>query len=107
MKTHHERSVEELLVSPNGPPGSNSMRKYTKNSKLSNIHFQSVQSIKERESSFEDKKDQPKKYKLDDFQILRVLGKGSFGIVKLVMHKESQKQFALKCLLKNNIRGKK
>ena len=46
-----------------------------------------------------------KKFSLADFQELRVVGKGSFGTVKLVKRDDSY--FALKCLSKNEIKGQK
>jgi len=42
-----------------------------------------------------------KKISLDDFQMLKVIGRGSFGKVYLVRHKESEKPFALKILKKD------
>jgi len=44
---------------------------------------------------------------LDDFEVIKMLGKGSFGKVKLVKHKKTKKLYAMKCLLKEAIRGKK
>lgn len=48
-----------------------------------------------------------KKFQIDDFKAIRHLGKGSFGIVKLVQHVKSKQNYAMKCLNKENIRGKK
>ena len=42
-----------------------------------------------------------KKIALDDFQMIKVIGRGSFGKVYLVRHKESQKPYALKILKKD------
>lgn len=48
-----------------------------------------------------------RQFKIEDFTFIRVLGQGSFGIVKLVCDRETNHLFALKCLNKSNIRGKK
>ena len=40
-----------------------------------------------------------KKISLDDFQMLKVIGRGSFGKVYLVRHKETEKPFALHVVL--------
>lgn len=42
-----------------------------------------------------------KKMSIDDFQRLRVLGKGAFGTVSLVKHKKQNKYYALKVNLIN------
>ena len=39
----------------------------------------------------------------EDFRVLKVLGKGAFGKVVLVQHKEEGEYFALKTLRKNKI----
>lgn len=51
-------------------------------------------------------RDKPQ-FKIEDFTFIRVLGQGSFGIVKLVCDRETNELYALKCLNKSNIRGKK
>jgi len=48
-----------------------------------------------------------KMFMIDDFTIIRELGRGSFGQVNLVQHKTTKRYFALKCLMKESIRGKK
>lgn len=48
-----------------------------------------------------------KKFQVDDFKTIKHLGKGSFGIVKLVQHTKTKQHYAMKCLNKENIRGKK
>ena len=48
-----------------------------------------------------------KKFQIDDFKTIKHLGKGSFGIVKLVQHTKTKQNYAMKCLNKENIRGKK
>ena len=48
-----------------------------------------------------------KKFQFEDFQYIKDLGHGSFGKVKLVKHKKSNKLFALKCISKDSIKGKK
>ena len=44
-----------------------------------------------------------RKYKLQHFNIMKVLGKGSFGKVLLVELKTANKYFAMKCLKKDVI----
>lgn len=44
-----------------------------------------------------------KKYKLQHFNIMKVLGKGSFGKVLLVELKGANRYFAMKCLKKDVI----
>jgi hypothetical protein len=48
-----------------------------------------------------------KKIKLEDLEILWLLGQGSFGKVKLCRNIKDGKYYALKCLLKEQIKGKK
>merc|ERR1719409_529919 len=40
---------------------------------------------------------------LDDFQLLKVIGKGSYGKVMLVKHANSDQSFAMKMLRKDNV----
>ncbi|TMW57087.1 hypothetical protein Poli38472_003012 [Pythium oligandrum] len=44
------------------------------------------------------------KTSLDDFELLKVIGKGSYGKVTLVRKKESQRLFAMKSLNKSNVK---
>ena len=44
-----------------------------------------------------------KKICIDDFKLVKVIGKGSFGKVTLVQHKESGDHFAMKVLKKDNV----
>lgn len=46
-------------------------------------------------------------FNLTDFTVIKDLGKGSFGKVKLVRHNRSNQYYAMKCLDKETIRGKK
>ena len=39
--------------------------------------------------------------KLEDFQMMRIVGKGTFGKVFQVMHKKTQKIYAMKCIRKD------
>ena len=48
-----------------------------------------------------------KHFSLENFDILKSLGKGSFGQVKLIRHRKSQRLYALKILQKEMIRGSK
>ena len=48
-----------------------------------------------------------KTMKISDLTILKELGRGSFGQVMLVFHNLSKQYYALKCLYKDGIRGKK
>ena len=48
-----------------------------------------------------------KKYDILDFDIIKLLGQGSFGTVNLVRHVKSNQLFAMKTLSKQNIKGKK
>ena len=48
-----------------------------------------------------------KKYDILDFDVIKLLGKGSFGTVNLVRHVKSNQLFAMKTLSKQNIKGKK
>ena len=59
------------------------------------------------EASPELKAKPKKKFILEDLQIIKDLGQGSFGKVKLVKHKKTNQYFAMKCLFKEQIRGKK
>lgn len=44
-----------------------------------------------------------KKISLEDFQMIKVIGRGSFGKVYLVRHKEHMKPYALKILKKDQL----
>ena len=48
-----------------------------------------------------------KNFRLEDFDILKSLGKGSFGQVKLIRHRKTHMLYALKILQKEMIRGSK
>jgi serine/threonine protein kinase len=50
-----------------------------------------------------DEIDETKKVNIDDFKLIKVIGKGSFGKVTLVEHKESGNLFAMKVLKKANV----
>ncbi|MCQ2816613.1 MAG: serine/threonine-protein kinase, partial [archaeon] len=59
----------------------------------------------EKEDNFKIKNHlQSKKISLDDFETKKTLGKGSFGKVVLVMHKEQKKYYAMKILKKGFIK---
>jgi aurora kinase, other len=45
--------------------------------------------------------------KLSDFAIIRHLGEGRFGAVSMVVHKDSNFVFALKCVKKSVIKANK
>ncbi|KAM3136779.1 hypothetical protein pb186bvf_011038 [Paramecium bursaria] len=47
----------------------------------------------------------PQKIGIESFRLLKLLGKGSFGKVMLVQHKANKKQYAMKVLLKKNIKN--
>jgi hypothetical protein len=51
--------------------------------------------------------DERKPLCLDDFILVKVLGKGSFGKVTLCQHRETKKYYALKVLSKPNVLKKK
>ncbi len=42
-------------------------------------------------------------YKLEHFEAKKILGEGNFGIVLLVTHKQTKKNYALKCVSKKTI----
>ena len=44
------------------------------------------------------------KTKLDDFELLKIIGKGSYGKVTLVRKKETGRLFAMKSLSKPNVK---
>lgn len=46
-------------------------------------------------------------FKLDQFELVGFLGKGSFGTVKLVRHAPTNKMYALKCIGKDQVKGRK
>jgi serine/threonine protein kinase len=48
-----------------------------------------------------------KKFAIEDFEVIKLLGQGSFGKVKLVKHKATKQHFALKCLSKQGVLGRK
>lgn len=48
-----------------------------------------------------------KVFEIKDLEVIKLLGQGSFGKVKLVKHKKTRQFFALKCLSKQNIHGRK
>ena len=48
-----------------------------------------------------------KSFEISDFEIIKDLGKGSFGTVKLVKNLKTGNHYALKCLDKKDIKGKK
>lgn len=50
-----------------------------------------------------DSKDKPRKPTLDDFEIIRVIGRGTYGKVQLVKHKQTNQYYAMKSLSKQKI----
>ena len=48
-----------------------------------------------------------KMFNLEDLIEIKVLGQGSFGKVKLIKNQKTNQYFAMKCLFKEHIRGKK
>ena len=48
-----------------------------------------------------------KQFEISDFETIKELGKGSFGTVILVKNLSSGFHYALKCLDKKDIKGKK
>ena len=48
-----------------------------------------------------------KDFKLDQFELISFLGKGSFGTVKLVRHAPTNKMYAFKCISKDQVKGRK
>ncbi|KAJ1970207.1 Serine/threonine-protein kinase Sgk2 [Dimargaris xerosporica] len=48
----------------------------------------------------------PSKVSLDDFCLLKVIGKGSYGKVMLARHKHSAKVYAIKVISKRQLRGR-
>ena len=72
----------------------------------SNGHLNSLSASK----PIEEKKTQelaPKKFTLNDFDQLGVIGRGSFGQVRLVRHLLTGQLYALKTIQKEKIRGAK
>jgi serine/threonine protein kinase len=57
----------------------------------------------EEQKFYEKRAQELKSIALDDLSIVCVLGKGSFGLVKLVQHKDSKKAYALKVLQKQHM----
>lgn len=55
---------------------------------------------------YEMKESKNKKVSLQDFKMVRVLGRGSFGKVVLVVHKETNQLFAIKVLSKEMVEKK-
>merc|ERR1719354_284064 len=51
----------------------------------------------------EQKKRNPKRYSLKDFQSLKVIGRGAFGEVRLVREKQSKQIYALKTMIKSQL----
>uniref|UniRef100_A0A7E4VWK2 Aurora kinase n=1 Tax=Panagrellus redivivus TaxID=6233 RepID=A0A7E4VWK2_PANRE len=44
-------------------------------------------------------------FKIDDFEVLKFLGYGSFGVVELALEKNSMRKIALKCILKKRLQS--
>ncbi|CAD5226032.1 unnamed protein product [Bursaphelenchus xylophilus] len=66
-------------------------------------HNYSIEQPEDSTASSPASSDAPKKYKLNNFTIQKVLGKGSFGKVLLVELKGRQQFYAMKCLKKDVI----
>lgn len=49
----------------------------------------------------------PKKFSLEQLEIIKELGRGSFGRVQLVKVRDQDSYYAMKCLSKVNVRNKK
>lgn len=70
------------------------------------FHFDSTESV---ETSTEDAEETGSLYDtpkttLDDFELLKIIGKGSYGKVTLVRKKETGRLFAMKSLSKPNVK---
>jgi len=103
------RTVESALslAKVNDSLDSSSPLKFV--SKLSSQIAKKSKNHQQQQASLPAKKSQSviKMFKLEDFDSLGVLGRGSFGQVKLVRHRLSRELFALKQILKERIRGDK
>ena len=49
-----------------------------------------------------DLKNESRSFSLKDFLVVKKLGEGQFGVVFLVVHSETKKPYALKCISKSD-----
>jgi hypothetical protein len=98
----------QLIDIPNNYPGSQDplsnayFRKFlTENANRPPVPL--VRIYPEPSTPSEKKSTKSSKVSLEDFELVKVIGKGSFGKVTLVKKKNDQKLYAMKVLLKSNI----
>ena len=72
---------------------------------LVRIYPEHIQTAESKDGDFSSPKSSPQKGKvgIEDFELVKVIGKGSFGKVTLVRKKSDKKLFAMKVLTKTNI----
>ena len=68
-----------------------------------NNWISALQKAKEKTNSSEKKSDGSESVSLEDFKLLKVIGRGGYGKVQLVRHIPTGKLYALKCLSKSTI----
>ncbi len=101
-----DRYAFQLLLGPVSTILQSRVETYKKKDNIVATERRSIvvpEGLELKSSGYRKRDSTPLEYKLDDLEVIGFLGKGGYGYVELVRHKETQETFALKTLYRSHI----